>query len=240
MELTGRMFSKLRILGEKIGLRPVGLAVVLICLYACLGGSQDDDYLIRVGSDIITVAEFERCVEATGAEAFPADLGISPESMNELRVRVLNQLSDELIIVQRGKQLGIHVTDQELDASIEAVKADYPDDTFEKTLLENAVSFKSWKKKMATRLMMDKVIAKELVDHVEITSNDVADYFRKHYAAGLPKGVDADQVNTRIVQHLRKQKAEGIYQDWIESLRKHFPVEVNQQRWNRLMDVNTK
>jgi hypothetical protein len=239
MGVVDRMPNKFKIPDIKIDLRLVGLGVIFIGFYACFGNSQDDDYLIRVGSDIVTVAEFKGHVEASSGEAFPGNQDISPESMNDLRVRVLHQLSDELIIVQRAKQLGIYVTDQELEDFIEAVKSDYPDDMFEKTLLENTVSFKSWKKKMATRLLVDKVIAKELVDKVEITSNDVADYFRKHYSAGVPEGEDVDQANKKIVQHLRRNKAEEIYQDWIESLRKHFPVEVNQQRWNRLVDGST-
>lgn len=220
------------------GVRLVVSAAVIMSLWACFHKSQDDDYLIRVGSDIVTVAEFKSRVEASSEEAFPGEHAISPSSMNDLRVRVLNQITDELIIMQRGKQLGVIVTDEELEASIAAVKADYPDDTFEKTLLENAVSFESWKKKMATRLLVDKVIAKELVDKVDITSDDVADYFRKHFPGGVPEGEDVDQVNKRIVQHLRKQKAEKIYQNWIESLRKNFPVEVHQQRWNRLVEAN--
>lgn len=236
---TGRMIDNIKKPALTEGRRIVGLVLVMLCLCACFNNSQGDDYLIRVGSDIITVAEFKSRVEATSEEAFPGDQDISPKSMNDLRVRVLNQLSDELIIMQRGKQLGIDVSEQELEASIAAVKADYPDDTFEKTLLENAVSFESWKKKMATRLLVEKVIAKELVDKVEITSNDVADYFRKHYSGGVPEGEDVDQVNKRIVQHLRQQKAEEIYQNWIESLRENFPVDVHQERWNQMVEADT-
>jgi hypothetical protein len=220
------------------GLRLAGLVAIIMSLCACFQRSQDEGYLVRVGSDIITVAEFKSRVEISSEEAFPGEQTISPSSMNHLRIRVLNQMTDELIIMQRGKQLGVIVTDDELEASIAEVKADYPDDTFEKTLLENAVSFESWKKKMATRLLVDKVIAIELVDKVEITSKDVADYFRKHFPGGVPEGEDADQVNKRTVQHLRQQKAEEIYQNWIDSLRKNFPVEVHQQRWNRLVEAN--
>lgn len=236
--LMDHMTINIRTAGVIDGLRLVGLVAVIVSLCACFQKSRDDDYLVRVGSDIITVAEFKSRVEISSEEAFPGEQAISPSSMNNLRVRVLNQITDELIIMQRGKQLGVVITDEELETSIAEVKADYPDDTFEKTLLENAVSFASWKKKMATRLLVDKVIAKELVDKVEITSNDVADYFRKHLPGGVPEGEDADQVNKRIVQHLRQQKAEEIYQNWIEALRKNFPVEVHQQRWNRLVEAN--
>lgn len=216
----------------------IWLAAGFISINSCSKKTQDDDYLIRVGTSTITVAEFKRAVESTSEEAFPGDQDISPSALNDLRVRVLNQLTDELIIIEHAAAMGIYVSDQELEASIEAVKADYPDDTFEQTLLENAVSFQAWKKKLATRLLIDKVIDKELVDKVEITSKDVAIYFQNHFPKGIPEGEDADQFNKRIVQHLRQQKAEALYHGWIESLRKAFPVEVHQNRWNRLVEAN--
>ena len=212
------------------------LMAVVVGLFGCSPEAQEDAYLIRVGDSTITVAEFKRAVEASGEEAFPGEQAIGKTALDDLRMRVLNQLSEELIIAERAKQLNIVVTDQELEKAIAAVKADYPDDTFEKTLLENAVSFQAWKQKMATRLLVDKVIAKELVDNVQITSDDVTAYFQTHYPEGIPDGEDADQINKRIVQHLRHQKAEMLYKNWIEKLRSLFPVDVHQQRWNRLVD----
>lgn len=208
----------------------------VLSIFACSPDPQEDAYLIRVGTSTITVAEFKQAVEASGEEAFPGDQAIGPTALNDLRVRVLNQLSEQLIIAERAKQLNIHVTDQEVEAAVAAVKADYPDDTFEKTLLENAVSYQSWKQKMATRLLIDKVINKELVDQVQITSEDVSAYFQTHFPEGIPKGEDADQINRRIVQHLRHQKAEALYKSWIENLKNTFPVDVHQQRWNRLVE----
>jgi hypothetical protein len=208
----------------------------VLCFYACSSDAQDEAYLIRVGTSTITVAEFKRAVAASGEDAFPGEQTIGPKALNDLRVRVMKQLSEELIITERAKQLNIQVTDNELEAAVDAVKADYPDDTFEKTLLENAVSYQAWKKKMATRLLMDKVITKELVDNVQITKEDVSAYFQMHFPEGVPQGEDADKINERIVQHLRHQKAEGLYQSWIEKLKASFPVDVHQKRWKRLVE----
>jgi hypothetical protein len=219
---------------EALG-RFVLLVAGVLCFCACGSKSQEEAYLVRVGTSTVTVAEFNRAVEASAEEAFPGEQTIAPASLNDLRVRVLKQLSEELIIAERAKQLNIHVTDQELQAAVDAVKADYPDDTFEKTLLENAVSYQAWKKKVATRLLMDKVINKELVDKVQITEKDVSAYFQRHFPEGLPQDEDADQINERIVQHLRQQKAEALYQDWIEKLKAAFPVDVDQKRWKRLV-----
>lgn len=205
---------------------------VIAC--SCSQESAQDGYLIRVGGSTITVLEFKQMVQAASEESFPGEQKIEPSALNDMRMRILNQVTEEMVVIERAKQLGIQVSDTELEASIAAIKADYPDDTFEKTLLENAVSYKAWKKKMATRMLVDKVIASELVNKVEITSEDIGAYFRAHYPEGIPDGEDVDQINSRIVQHLRIQKAEAMYQNWIEKLRKEFPVDIHQQRWNQL------
>ncbi len=212
------------------------LAVSLIFFFHCSRPTQDDEYLIRVGSSTVTVSEFKHAVDASADEIFPGEQEVSAAARNDLRIRVLNQLTEELVISERGKTLGISVADEELQKAVAEIKADYPDDTFEKTLLENAVSFQAWKKKLAIRLLINKVIERELVDKVEITSQDVADYFQVHYPEGVPEGENADEINQKIVRHLRHQKAEEMYQAWIENLRKSYPVDIDQQRWNRLAD----
>lgn len=218
------------------GRTAVLLSISLIFFFHCSRPTQDDEYLIRVGGSTVTVSEFKHAVDASADEIFPGEQEISAASRKELRIRVLNQLTEELVISERAKALGLSVTDEELEQAVADIKADYPDDTFEKTLLENAVSFQAWKKKLATRLLINKVIEKELVDKVEITSQDLADYFQVHYPEGVPEGENADEINQKIVRHLRHQKAEEMYQAWIENLRKSYPADIDQQRWNRLAD----
>jgi hypothetical protein len=195
---------------------------------------QEDDYLIHVGSSAVTVSEFKQAVQAAAEEVFPGEQEVNAAAQSDLRIRVLNQLTEELIITERAKAMGLSVSEEELGRAVAEIKGDYPDDTFEKTLLENAVSFLSWKKKLATRLLINKVIESELVDKVEITSQDLAEYFQDHYPGGVPEGENADEINQKIVRHLRRQKAEEMYQAWIEKLRKSYPVDIDQKRWNRL------
>lgn len=238
------LFSS-RVGGRSRGLRFLNrwdrrLSLILPCacllLFShCSRPAQDNGYLIRVGNSTVTVSEFNHAVEAAAEDVFSGDQEISAETQNDLRMRILNQLAEELIIAERGKALGLKVTSEELERAVVDIKSDYPDDTFEKTLLENAVSFQAWKQKLALRLLIDKVIESELVDKVEITSQDVTDYFQSHYPEGVPEGENADEINQRIVQHLRHQKAEEMYQGWIEELRKTYPVDVDKERWNRLV-----
>jgi len=183
---------------------------------------------------MINHPNLDQAVEAAREEAFPGERDLGIEVMNDLRLRVLNQLSEEMMITAFARDHQISVSVEELDKAVEDVKSDYPDNTFEETLLENAVSFKYWKEKLATRLLIKKVIDTELIEKVQITTDDVADYYKTHYPEGVAPDEDADAVNRRIVRHLRQQKAELAYKEWIESLRQSYPVDINKKLWERV------
>lgn len=212
------------------------LCAVLLC--GCGRKHSGDNVLLQVGSQSVRLSEFQRDVEAAAEEAFPGEHKPNSNSLNDLRVRVLNQLTDELIICEYAGGLSLKVTEAELDKAVQAIKADYPDETFEETLLENAVSFQVWRQKLARRLLVEKVITKELVDRVEITTEDVAEYYKTHYAQGPPADQPEQDLNMKIITHLRQQKAEKMYQGWIDGLRKSYPVSVNQKQWDALVRGN--
>ncbi|MGD9010125.1 MAG: SurA N-terminal domain-containing protein, partial [Desulfobacteraceae bacterium] len=129
------------------------MTVMVLCavlLWGCGRKSAGDNVLLQVGSQSVRLSEFQRDVEAAAEEAFPGEREPNPDSLNDLRIRVLNQLTEELIICEYAGGLGLEVTDAELDKAVQAIKSDYPDKTFEETLLENAVSFQIWQQKLAS------------------------------------------------------------------------------------------
>ena len=213
---------------------PLILCVALVT--GCSSKGSEPHYLVRVNDQVVTVDQFKRAVDAAGEEAFPGEQDVSISVLRDLRMRVLNQLSEELIIAAHAKVIGVTVSKAEVDEAVNAIKADYPDNTFEETLLENAVSFDTWRQKLATRMLVDKVVKKEIVDQVQITSDDVAGYIRTHFPDGAPAGERADAAHQKIVRHLRHEKAEVQYPGWIESMRAKYPVQINQEMWNRLAD----
>lgn len=218
---------------------PMLLMVGMLLGQGCAREKSEDDYLLRVGTRVLTVSEFNQAVDATGMEAFSGEKVIDPAALNDLRMRVLNQATEEMIITAFAADQGITVSNEEVDKAVAAVKADYPDNTFEETLLENAVSFQYWKNRLASRMLVEKVIAKELVQQVQISSDDIAEYYKANYPQGLPENENADEINQRIINHLRQQKAEKAYKDWVDTLRQAYPVEVNRNAWDRLIGAES-
>lgn len=227
-----------RILHHQILMFLTGSLVIglFFSISGCSRKEGEDPYLVRVGEGSISVSEFLQAEESVAEEAFPGEQDIEKSVREEMRMRVLNQLTEELLIAEKAKTLGIQVSEEEVNQAVDAIKADYPDNTFEETLLENAVSFASWKKKLVRRLLIEKVIQQELVDNVQITPADVSAYVKKHYPQGVPEKEDKTDFDRRVVHHLRQQKAEQAYKEWLDSLRLEFAVDVNREQWRRLTD----
>ena len=162
---------------------------------------------------------------------------IEPGALQQLRIEVLNQYTEQLVILEYGKDLGIELTEAELDKAIASIKSDYPDNTFEETLLENAISFEQWKKKLASRLLVEKVITRELINQVQLSSEDISTYYNKLKKEETDDTEKSEINNENMVMQLRKLKAEVGYQQWIKKLQQQYPVEINRRQWEKLNSV---
>jgi hypothetical protein len=199
---------------------------------------QETVYLLRVGEDVITVLEFEKAVELAKA-AYPHRMFQEPKAERAVQLRVLREMTEELILRQRARELGLSVSEAELSEAEGQIRADYPEGVFEETLLENAVSYSAWKEKLRSRLLAQKLIDQDLASQIRISAQDVAAYYKAHREEldesddpGLqspPKAVDE-----RIVENLRRIKAEEAYGDWIDSLRQKYLIDLNISQWRRI------
>ena len=224
-----------------------GMAVWLI-LGGLTGCPNSDvpgaDVLIRVGDQVLTATEFRQAFEIVKA-AYPHNLRQNSPDLQQAQLRLLNQLVVELVLVVRAQELGIQVADQELQQAVAAIKQDYPDDLFQQTLLEQAVSYDAWEKRLRTRLLIDKLIETELKEKIVISADDIATYYEQHFKKQQPQDdavenreVQSD-INEFIVRDLRRKKAELAYKDWINGLKKKYRIVISRQQWERISGSQT-
>jgi hypothetical protein len=246
----------------------MGTGSLFLLLFLLTGCGQKDadlgkEVLIRVGDRSLTALEFNDAFEIAKI-AYDEGIRKKPEDLRNAQIRLLNELTVEMILLEEAKKLGISVTDQELEKAVSDIKSDYPEGEFEKTLLEFAVSYDSWKSRLRNRLIMDKVIEKELASKIVITPEDVTEYYQKHYqdkemesesdqpsmeseSAQPPEESESAQpseesespqssadLNGAIVKQLRRQKAEEKYHSWIENLKAQYTIEINNALWEKL------
>ena len=201
------------------------------------GSSSQNQYLIKVGEHSATVLDFQKAFEATRV-VYPNNMSQKSAAHKEAQIRLLKQMTEELILLERAKELNITVTDEEIKKAVAEIKADYPDEVFEETLLEYAVSYEAWEKALKNRLLMEKLVAKELKNQIEITTDDISEYYKENYKNGQldpEMAMNSSDINEKIVEHLRRQKTEEAYKLWIEKIQKKYEIEINKEQWEKII-----
>lgn len=200
------------------------------------GSDLGKEVLIRVDDKVVTALDFNEAFEIAKT-AYTHNIKEQPEELRKAQLRVLNQLIVELVLLERAEELGISVTDVELNKAVTRIKSDYPEGEFEEALLEFAVSYDSWESRLKTRLTMEKVIDEELMNRISITPEDIAEYYKKNYQGQRPE-TDSPQtsedINESIVKQLRSEKAEKDYKSWIEDLKQKYAIEINSEQWEKI------
>lgn len=221
---------------RRIGRGSIWLFLAILMLWAgCTnsGTADNADFLIRVRDSMVTVGEFKKAFEIAKSAYSHNDMQ-NPAAFKAAQQRLLNQLTEELILLERAKELDIHVTDMEIEAAVAQVKRDYPDGGFEKMLLEQAVSYPTWEHRLQRRMLMEKVIEAELKLRITIEPEEILAYYDKHFRSRSDtSSISGDPIELTVRQ-LRRQKAEDAYGAWIQQLEKQYAVEINQAQWEKI------
>jgi len=216
-----------------------GIWVAVILVWGCSDAetNRGNAVLIQVEDVIVTVSDFTQAFELLNAGNHLVDTDNKGE-LAEARLAFLNQMTEEILLTVRAGELDIEVTDEELEAAAAAIKADFPEGEFEQVLLEYAVPYRFWLKRLRVRLLMDKVIARELGSQIAISPEDIAAYYQAHYANQDDQD-DLEQegldLEASIVQQLRREKTEAAYGIWIQNLKEKYPVDINKQEWEQII-----
>ena len=222
--------------------RCLGVVWAIMVVWAGFFGCSDSkgpvspEVLIQINDSVVTVDDFERAVQDT-TDDFPTDMDMDAGVLADIRLRILNQLTERLILIERARELKLQISNTELEEVIASIKADYPKGEFDQVLLEQAVSFQQWKNDLRIRLLMVKVVDHELEPRIHITSEEISDYYEKHYkvsGSDPDKQEDVSNIDAIIVQQVRNSKKEAMYREWMTTLEKQYPLNVNQVAWDRI------
>lgn len=210
--ITAIQRDGLMILSRRL-FRWTALPVLFLALSGCsettsLEHASDD--LIRVGQQRLTVAEYHQALEIAKA-AYPHNLIQKQAVLQRLRLQLLNQMIAELIFCHRAAELRIEISEAELESAVTSIQQEFPDDTFQQTLFENAIPYPYWKRRLKIRLLMEKVMARDAVSEMIEIEPEAALKGRSQ-----PKAVQVDGW----------QRIQRLQQIW--------PIEINRVRWREI------
>lgn len=106
----------------------------------------------------------------------------SPEQAQALRLNILGELIDNEMLLQRAEKLGLMATDQEVDEKLQKIHAPYSNQEFDDRLKQRGITLDDFKRDLRRTITVEKVIKKEITSKVNVSDNDVANYYNQHKA----------------------------------------------------------
>jgi len=208
-----------------------GYSVVFLILgivTACGKLPENDQVIIRAGKSEIT-GEYLNQVLEIAKTAYPPNM--SDVQLNQLREKVIAELMEEVLIIERARELDISVPDSELETAVMRIKKDYPEKTFESTLLEQAIPFDLWKERLRKRIIIEKTIETDLQKNISISKADIESFHQRFPTQTIsPIGdhplknekVQEPENNQNIKTFLINEKTEDAYPEWIKGLKERY------------------
>lgn len=155
------------------------LAVAALVTLAAVPGRGDgrrvlDGIVVRVNDRIITVTGMRaRAAEHAAERGQPVPVQAYPSLVQEA--------ADELCLLERGAELKIEISDQEVDAAIQQLKEQnrVPDDeTFARMLRELGLTLPRLRQRMHDNIMVNRVLSNE-VGELPITEEEVRQLYER-------------------------------------------------------------
>ncbi|WP_294947986.1 peptidylprolyl isomerase [Sulfurivirga sp.] len=204
-------------------------ALTLLCLLALLPATgwsaQLLDRIVAVVNDQ-PILESELDAATLDALRQLRQQGITPPDMATLRRKVLDNLILRTIQLQRAKQRGIQVTDEEVNAQLARIAAanGLPLDAFRQALdARQPGAFEQLRRQIRDQLLIEKLRQLEIVRRIDVTEQDIDQYIRQITGGGqkryhlrqimlaLPSAPTPEQVQAlkKQADKLRRQLQQG-------------------------------
>jgi peptidyl-prolyl cis-trans isomerase SurA len=161
------------------GLAGLFVACLLIFSAGCNSRRPGDDVAASVDGRKIYRADVEKYYQNQTSGSQQVPIG---EQATSLRLSILKELIDNEILMRRAEKLGLLATDEEVDAKLNEIKSPYSKEQFEGRLQEKKITIDDFKRDLRRSLTVDKVLNKEITSKINVTDQDITNYYNAHKA----------------------------------------------------------
>jgi len=107
---------------------------------------------------------------------------LSAEQATSLRLSILRELIDNEILMHRAEKLGLLATDEEVNRKLDEIKSPWTSEQFQQRLSERKMTVDDFKRDIRRALTADKVLHKEVSSKINVSQQDITDYYNQHRA----------------------------------------------------------
>ena len=140
-----------------------------------LVGQEPNDVIIKIGSICLTRDDLKREMAYMSS-----GLTLSGEHAEEIRNQLVRQIIDYYLIIEYGRKHDIHVSEEEFQEELKALKKDYTEDRFREALLRACEDPASWESRLKGQLIVRNVIRKTLIGVDSPSYEEIRTYFHEN------------------------------------------------------------
>ncbi len=151
---------------------------LVIFLYVCACVPDiftNSDTVIKVGDRSVTTEDLERIVNIISFENGVPDKTVWA-SINSL----IDRIVEDSLILEYGKDMGITLSEIELQRAIKVISRDYPLNSFKETLISKCIDYNEWVERLKEQKLLKKIIEKKTEILPPISHLSIASYYKEH------------------------------------------------------------
>jgi parvulin-like peptidyl-prolyl isomerase len=139
-------------------------------------------FVAVVNDEVITQQDIDQLLAvmyAQYSQEFKGDELL--QKMEQVKKDILNQVVEDKLVLSRAKELGIKITEAEIDERLDYIKKGFPsEEEFYKTLETQGVTMANLKDRYRDQIMMKKLVDYEVRSKISVLPSDVSAYYEKH------------------------------------------------------------
>ncbi|HXH07860.1 MAG TPA: peptidylprolyl isomerase [Vicinamibacterales bacterium] len=166
------------------------LAAAAIAWPAAAGGEILERILVKVNGEILTQTELEQrqilALRQRNVQLREEDLandGRLRQLLAEITPDILVETIDEMLLVQRGRELGYRLTDEQFQKILENIKKENRlenEEQFQAALRQEGMTLEDLRRSIERRMLIERVQQVEVLQKLSVTEEEARAYYAAH------------------------------------------------------------
>jgi peptidyl-prolyl cis-trans isomerase SurA len=177
------------ILQELSMVKRISLVLVAAVISSVPVGAQIiEQVLVNVNGDILTKTEFEQR-QVSVLRTRPELANVTPESPElrkaivEVTPQLILEAVDELLLIQRGRELGLALGDEQFKSIVENIKKSNnidSEDQFQAALKQEGMTMTDLRRALERQMLASEAQRRDVMDKISVTEAEARAYYETH------------------------------------------------------------
>jgi parvulin-like peptidyl-prolyl isomerase len=164
------------------------IAIAALAWGVSLHAEIIEQVLVKVNGDIVTKSDFERMQveflrQRPELQNVTADSPVLQKAVAESTPQLILSAIDELLLVQRGRELGYVMSDDQFKSVLDNIKKDNNIDTdekFQEALKQEGMTLADLRRQLEKNMLETRVQQNEVMAKISVTEDEARTYYDAH------------------------------------------------------------